>query len=147
MIKLSKHTADEIGKRRILLRYIEATLVFPDRVVPGSDRPGPEAFVQNYPRIRESGAARGLPPRRRRCFRGDGALGQRSKAVIRTSYDPEADVLYVAFGPPDVTSDTSEEVAPGVFVEFDPNGNPIGIEIISVRRRGGKMAPVQAAAK
>jgi uncharacterized protein YuzE len=67
--------------------------------------------------------------------------------VIRTSYDPEADVLYVAFGPPDVTSDTSEEVAPGVFVEFDPNGNPIGIEIISVRRRGGKMAPVQAAAK
>jgi hypothetical protein len=43
--------------------------------------------------------------------------------VIRTNYDPEADVLHVAFGPPGMRSDTSEEVAPGVFVEFDPNGN------------------------
>ena len=67
--------------------------------------------------------------------------------MIRTNYDPEADVLHVAFGPPGARSDTSEEVAPGVFVEFDPNGNPIGIEIISVRRRSGEMVPVQAAAK
>jgi len=49
--------------------------------------------------------------------------------VIRTNYDPEADVLHVAFGPQGVPSDTSEEVAPGVFVEFDPNGNPIGSDI------------------
>jgi uncharacterized protein YuzE len=67
--------------------------------------------------------------------------------VIRTHYDPEADGLHVAFGPPDVRSDTSEEVAPGAFVAFDPNGNPIGIEIISVRRRSGERTPAQAAAK
>ena len=66
---------------------------------------------------------------------------------MRTNYDPEADVLHVAFGPPDVRSDTSEEVAPGVFVEFDQTGNPIGVEVISVRRRSGEIAPVQAAAK
>ena len=67
--------------------------------------------------------------------------------MIRTDYDPEADLLHVTFGPPGVRSDTSEEVAPGVFVEFDPNGNPIGIEVISVRRRSGGIAPMQAAAK
>jgi uncharacterized protein YuzE len=67
--------------------------------------------------------------------------------VIRTSYDPEADVLHVAFGPQGVRSDMSEEVAPGVFVEFDPKGNPIGIEVISVRRRSGEILPIQAAAK
>ena len=67
--------------------------------------------------------------------------------MIRTNYDPEADVLHVAFGPPGVRSDTSEEVAPGVFVEFDQTGNPIGVEVISVRRRSGEIAPVQAAAK
>ena len=66
--------------------------------------------------------------------------------MIRTNYDPEADVLYVAFGPPGVRSDTSEEVAPGVFIEFGPDGNPIGIEVISVRRRSGEIAPAQAAA-
>jgi len=67
--------------------------------------------------------------------------------VIRTNYDPEADVLHVAFGPQGVSSDTSEEVASGVFVAFDPNCNPIGIEVISVRRRSGEIAPAQAAAK
>jgi uncharacterized protein YuzE len=67
--------------------------------------------------------------------------------VIRTNYDPEADVLHVAFGPEGVRSDISEEVAPGVFVEFDPNGNPIGIEVISVRRRSGEIASVHTAAK
>jgi uncharacterized protein YuzE len=67
--------------------------------------------------------------------------------VIRTNYDPEADVLHIAFGPEGVRSDTSEEVAPGVFIEFDPGGNPIAIEVISVRRRSGEIAPLQAAAK
>ena len=67
--------------------------------------------------------------------------------MIRTNYDPEADVLYVAFGPSGVRSDTSEEVAPGVFLEFDARGNPIAIEIIGVRRRSGATAPMQAAAK
>ena len=67
--------------------------------------------------------------------------------MIRTNYDPEADVLHVAFGPAGARSDTSEEVAPGVFVEFDPKGNPIGIEVISVRRRSGERVPTQAAAK
>ena len=67
--------------------------------------------------------------------------------MIRTNYDPEADVLPVAFGPRGVRSDTSEEVAPGAFVEFDPNGNPIGIEIISMRRRSGERTPAPAAAK
>lgn len=56
--------------------------------------------------------------------------------MIRTNYDPEADVLHVGFGREDARSDTSEEVAPGVYVEFDVDGNPIGIEITSIRRRG-----------
>jgi hypothetical protein len=51
------------------------------------------------------------------------------------------------FGPQGVRSDSSEEAAPGVFVEFDPNGKPIGIEVISVRRRNDEIAAVQAAAK
>ena len=33
MVKLSKHTADEMAGRGILLSYIEAALTSPDRVV------------------------------------------------------------------------------------------------------------------
>jgi uncharacterized protein YuzE len=56
--------------------------------------------------------------------------------MIHTNYDPEADVLHVKFGPDAAKYDGSQEVAPGVFLEFDTDGKPIGIEIISVRLRG-----------
>ena len=55
--------------------------------------------------------------------------------MIQTSYDPEADVLNVRFGGSAARSDGSQEVAPGVFVEFDVDGQPIGLEVISVSRR------------
>lgn len=55
--------------------------------------------------------------------------------MIRTNYDPEADVLHVAFGPEGKMSETSEEVAPGVYVEFDAEGHPVGVEITSIRSR------------
>jgi len=61
--------------------------------------------------------------------------------MIRTNYDPEADVLHVQFGPTEAQYDGAEEVAPGVFVEVDAKGNPIGLEVISVSKRatGGKI--------
>jgi uncharacterized protein YuzE len=53
--------------------------------------------------------------------------------MIETRYDPEADVLHVAFGAPGATYDSAEEVAPGVYVEFDHDGQPMGVEITSAR--------------
>ena len=53
--------------------------------------------------------------------------------MIETQYDPEADVLHVAFGPAGADYDSAQEVAPGVYVEFDKHGNPIGVEITSAR--------------
>jgi uncharacterized protein YuzE len=55
--------------------------------------------------------------------------------MIRSSYDPEADVLHVGFGAPGATHDGAEEVAPGVFVEYDKDGNAIGIEVLSIALR------------
>jgi uncharacterized protein YuzE len=66
--------------------------------------------------------------------------------MIQTSYDPEADVLNVKFGPAGARSDGSEEVAPGVFVEFDVEGQPIGLEVIGVQRRA-EAAAVRPAAE
>ena len=63
--------------------------------------------------------------------------------MIRTSYDPEADVFSVNFGPAGARSDGSQEVAPGVFVEFDTDGEPIGIEVISVERRASQSLPAR----
>jgi uncharacterized protein YuzE len=63
--------------------------------------------------------------------------------MIRTTYDPEADVLNVRFGPTDTASDGHQEVAPGIYVEFDREGHPIGIEVTSVHlRQSAKLATV-----
>ena len=64
--------------------------------------------------------------------------------MIRSSYDPEADVLHVKFGPEGAEYDAAQEVAPGVFVEFDRAGNPIGVEVLDVKLRS---TPAKAAAE
>jgi uncharacterized protein YuzE len=64
--------------------------------------------------------------------------------MIQTNYDPEADVLHIRFGA--AAYDGSTEVAPGVFVEFDQAGNPIGIEVISVRKRAEDQRALRPAA-
>jgi uncharacterized protein YuzE len=66
--------------------------------------------------------------------------------MIRTTYDPEADVLNIQFGAAGTTSDGHQEVAPGVCVEFDRDGNPIGVEITSVRARQAMPAATAKAA-
>jgi uncharacterized protein YuzE len=55
--------------------------------------------------------------------------------MIRTSYDPEADALFVWFGAEGVKSVDTEEVAPGVMLDFDAQGNVIGVEVLDVRER------------
>jgi uncharacterized protein YuzE len=49
---------------------------------------------------------------------------------MRTSYDREADAMFVWFGPEGVKSTKTEEAAPGVMLDFDENGEVIGVEIL-----------------
>jgi len=43
--------------------------------------------------------------------------------MIQTRYDPKAEALHVKFGPDGAKYDGADEAAPGVLVEFDPDGN------------------------
>jgi len=53
--------------------------------------------------------------------------------MIETRYDPDTDVLRVSFAPPGAVYDEAQEVAPGVYVEFDKEGRPMAVEITSAR--------------
>ncbi len=64
--------------------------------------------------------------------------------MMRTSYDPEADAMFVWFGPEGVKSAETEEVAPGIMLDFDGDGRVVGIEILYVSER---MARPKAAAE
>jgi uncharacterized protein YuzE len=55
--------------------------------------------------------------------------------MIRTSYDPEADAMFVWFGPEGVKSVETREVAPGIMLDIDSEGRVIGIEVLDLRER------------
>ena len=69
--------------------------------------------------------------------------------MIRTTYEPGADVPNVEFRPTDAAGDGRQEVAPGVYAEFDRAAHPIGIEVTSVhlRRAAGFAAVATDAAE
>jgi uncharacterized protein YuzE len=65
--------------------------------------------------------------------------------MITTTYDPEADALYVYLAPRDAKALDTREVAPGVLLDFDARGQVIGIEVLSVRARDGAGPAAEAA--
>jgi len=55
--------------------------------------------------------------------------------MIKTSYDPEADAFAARFAPDGAVTAETREVAPGVMLDFDAEGNVIGVEVLSLRLR------------
>jgi uncharacterized protein YuzE len=51
---------------------------------------------------------------------------------MRTSYDAEADALYVRFA--EVSIVNSEEVADGVVLDFDAEGRIVAIELLDASK-------------
>jgi uncharacterized protein YuzE len=63
-------------------------------------------------------------------------------AEMKTTYDPEADALYVRFA--DAAVVESEEVADGVVLDFDAEGRIVAFELLDARRHlaaGAKLPP------
>jgi uncharacterized protein YuzE len=51
------------------------------------------------------------------------------------SIDPDADAAYVALSGAKVAR--TEEVGEGILVDYDSDGRPVGVEILSVKSRVG----------
>ncbi len=65
--------------------------------------------------------------------------------MIRTSYDPEADAMFIWLAPEAAKSAETREIASGVMLDFDAAGRLIGIEVLDVRSRvAGDTLPAAA---
>jgi uncharacterized protein YuzE len=49
------------------------------------------------------------------------------------TYDPEVDAISIRFAPEGARYVESEEVAPGVVLDYDGEGRVIGVELLYVR--------------
>lgn len=63
---------------------------------------------------------------------------------MRIEYDPEVDALYVRLADSKIIE--SEEVKPGIVLDFDVDGNVVGLEVLSASKRETPPKPLKAAA-
>lgn len=52
---------------------------------------------------------------------------------MKATYDPEVDVLNIVLK--DTAIEESDESKPGIILDFDKDGNVVGIEIFNVSKR------------
>jgi len=64
---------------------------------------------------------------------------------MRTSYDPEADALYVRFAEASIVE--SEEVADGVVLDLDAEGRIVAIELLDASKHIASGAEFPTAAE
>ena len=55
---------------------------------------------------------------------------------MKFSYDPKADALYIRLN--EGTIDETDEVFPGIMLDVDIEGNPVGLEILNASKKLGK---------
>jgi uncharacterized protein YuzE len=67
--------------------------------------------------------------------------------MIKTTYDPAADALFICLASEDAVSVDTHEISPGVMLDYDANGQVIGIEVLDVRARAGDKGPSRFAAE
>src|SRR5881296_914527 len=69
---------------------------------------------------------------------GDGLSNEQHQQVLesdnmKVTYDPEVDVLRILFR--DVPIEESDEDKPGVILDYDKEGNVVGLEVLNASQR------------
>ncbi|WP_153111058.1 DUF2283 domain-containing protein [Propionivibrio limicola] len=64
---------------------------------------------------------------------------------MRFDYDPEVDALYIRLNETKKIIE-SEEVQPGIILDFDDNGTVIGVEVLNASKRESSPEPIAKAA-
>ena len=62
---------------------------------------------------------------------------------MKVRYDPEVDVLSIVLS--DVPVRESDEDKPGIVLDYDDNGNVVGLEILDASKRMGDPMSVEYA--
>jgi len=53
--------------------------------------------------------------------------------ISKASFDKEIDVVYLRFTDADIAE--SDEEKPGIIIDYDKNGNVVGIELLDASRK------------
>jgi uncharacterized protein YuzE len=62
---------------------------------------------------------------------------------MKLSYDPDADSLWIRWN--DLPIDESDEIEPGAILDYDKDGNVVGIEILHASKKIENLPSISAA--
>lgn len=61
---------------------------------------------------------------------------------MKLEFDPVADAVYLEIADGDV--DSSQEIKPGLIIDYDVQGNVVGVEVLYVSKRAHEQMKIAA---
>ena len=58
---------------------------------------------------------------------------------MKLEFDPQADAAYLEISDADI--ETTRQLEPGIIVDYDAEGHIVGIEVLSISKRGNQSLP------
>ena len=58
---------------------------------------------------------------------------------MKLEFDPQADAAYLEIS--DAEIETTKQLEPGIIVDYDAQGQIVGIEVLSISKRGNQSLP------
>lgn len=134
--RLSAHALVELERRGIPLELLEPVLAAPEQKVP--ELGGVVCYQSKVTMdgkvylLRAMVNETATPPR---CCNGVSHQQDRKilESAMKVTYDPEVDVLRILFR--DAPIDESDEDKPGIILDYDKDGNIVGLEVLNASQR------------
>lgn len=133
--ELSSHVHGEMQRRGIPLAVVEAVLATPQQKVPEhgdvlsiSGGHQPKAVSGEG-----DGERDGVPDQGRDRLSHEQDQQILEAEDMKVTYDPEVDVLRILFR--NVPIEESDEDKPGVILDYDKDGNVVGMEVLNASER------------
>jgi uncharacterized protein YuzE len=133
---LTKHAKDVLEERELPVAWLEHVLDAPERVEPDPDG-GTGTSSGTHHRTWQPRVARGREQNGSTRTRGHAIFRpHHEEQAMKLRIDKEADALYLRLD--DAKIIESEQVAPGVIVDFDSKNRVVGLEVLNVSKRAPK---------
>ena len=137
-LEFTKHAVHVLDERKIPVEWVEQVMAEPALRTPGPNDPDVERFLSPHPGTWWSRAAR----RRKhtRCGLAGGVRSlwpQHERRTIKLNVDKEADALCLRLD--DSTIVESEEVSPGVVLDYNESNEVVGVELLHLSKRSSKL--------
>lgn len=128
-IVYGSHALDTLTERNIEREWVARTLEEPDSVEPDPVHPDRMRAFRALPerdgRVLRVGIC---PPSRWRARRDDVPRSRQEEEGVKSRYDAQSDALSLRFTETPIVE--SEEVRPGIVLDFDAEGRIIALEIL-----------------